>query len=117
MADIRIEEKDLVVVLSGLEKLEGVHGDLRVPLSSVREVEVVDRPLDWIHGFKLPGTQIPGMTAVGTWVSADGKTFAAEHHASRGIVVHLDGGSYQQLVIGSDDPDALAERVRTAMSR
>ncbi|HUY09808.1 MAG TPA: hypothetical protein VMW80_10250 [Candidatus Dormibacteraeota bacterium] len=115
MAEIQVEGDDLVLVLSRLEKVEGVHGDIRVPLSAVRDVEVVDRPLDLIQGLKMPGTGIPGMTAVGTWVSADGKTFAVEHHASRGIVVHLDGQSYQQLVVGSDDPEALAERVRTGM--
>jgi hypothetical protein len=105
----------LVLVLRGLEKVEGIHGDLHVPLSSVRDVEVVERSLDLIQGFKLPGTGIPGMTAVGIWVSPDGKTIAGEHPASRGTVVHLEGQSYQQLVVGSDNPEALAESVRTAM--
>lgn len=105
----------MVLVLSGLEKVEGVHGDIRIPLSAVRDVEVVDRPLDVIHGLKMPGTGIPGTTAVGTWISSDGQTFAAEHHASRGIVVHLEGQSYQQLIVGSDDPEALAERLQSAI--
>jgi hypothetical protein len=116
MADISFEGSDLVLELSKMEKVEAVHGDVRVPLSSVRDVEVVDRPLDYIHGLKMPGTGIPGRTAVGTWVSSDGSTFSVEHHASRGIVIHLDGQAYQQLVIGADDPEALAERVRTAVN-
>lgn len=115
MADIQFAGDDLVLVLSTLEKVEGVHGDIRVPLSSVRQVEVVDRPLDLIQGFKLPGAGILGRTAVGTWVSPDGKTFAVEHHASRGIVVKLEGQAYEQLVVGSENPEALAESVRTAM--
>jgi hypothetical protein len=115
MADIRADDGELVLVLTGLEKMEGVHGDIRVPLSAVRDVEVVDRPLDLIHGLKMPGTGISGRTAVGTWISSDGKTFAVEHHASRGVVVRLEGQTYQQLVIGSDDPEALAERLRSAM--
>lgn len=104
-----------MLVLSGLEKVEGVHGDIRLPLSAVHGVEVVDRPLDLIHGLKMPGTGIPGMTAVGTWISPDGKTFAAEHHANRGIVVHLEGQTYQQLIVGSDDPEAVAERLQSAI--
>lgn len=117
MADIRFEDSEMVAVLSRLEKLEEVHGDIRVPLSAVRDVEVVDRPLDLIHGLKGAGTGIPGTTKVGSWISSDGKTFAVEHHASRGLVIHLDDQSYQQLVIGSDDPEALAERVRSALPK
>lgn len=116
MADIRIEDGELVLLLSKLEMVEGVHSNIRVPLNAVRDVQVVDRPLDFVHGLKLPGTGIPGRTAVGTWVSPDGKTFAVEHHASRGIVVRLEGQSYQQLVVGADDPEALAETVRGAMN-
>ncbi|HVC39980.1 MAG TPA: hypothetical protein VNH20_08440 [Candidatus Dormibacteraeota bacterium] len=115
MADIRIDGDDLVLVLGRLEKVEGVHGDIRVPLTSVREVEVVDHPLEFIHGLKLAGAGIPGVTAMGTWVSSDGRTFAAEHHASRGIVVHLEGQTYAQLVVGSADPEALAARVQAAL--
>lgn len=115
VADIRIEGTDMVLAMSQLEKVEGVHGDIRVPLTAVRDVEVVDRPLDLIHGLKLPGTGVPGMTAVGTWVSPDGRTFAVEHHRSRGVVVHLEGQLYQQLIVGSDDPQGLAERLRSAV--
>lgn len=114
MADIRIDGSDLVVELSRLEKAEAVHGDVRVPLTSVRQVEVVDRPLDLIHGVKLPGTGIPGRTAVGTWVSPDGRTFAVEHHASRGVVVDLEGQTYQQLIVGCDQPEEVAEQLRSA---
>jgi hypothetical protein len=114
VADIRIDGSDLVVELGRLERAEALHGNLRVPLDSVRQVEVADRPLDLIHGLKLPGTGIPGSTAVGTWVSPDGRTFAVEHHASRGVVVHLEGQRYQQLIVGCDQPEEVAERVRSA---
>ncbi|MGA8208339.1 MAG: hypothetical protein WB801_08335 [Candidatus Dormiibacterota bacterium] len=114
MADIRIDGSDLVVELSRLEKVEAVHGDLRVPLTSVRQVEVVNSPLALIHGVKLPGTDIPGRTAVGTWVSPDGRIFAVEHHASRGVVLHLEGQTYQQLIVGCDQPEEVAEKVRSA---
>ena len=115
MAEIRIYGSDLVVELSHVEKVEAVHGPVRVPLSSVREVEVVDRPLELIQGIKLPGTGIPGRTAVGTWVSPDGRTFAVEHHASRGVVVHLEDQTYQELIVGCDQPEEVADRVRSAV--
>jgi hypothetical protein len=30
-------------------------------------------------------------------------------------VVHLEGQLYQQLIVGSDDPQGLAERLRSAV--
>jgi hypothetical protein len=113
LAEIQIEGDDFVVVLGRLEKLEAAHGDLRVPLSAVRDIEVVDRPLDVLQGLKLIGSGLPG-TAVGTWISPDGRTFAVEHHASRGLVIHLEGQSYKELIIGSDDPEALMDKLRRA---
>ncbi len=42
MAELRVEGDELVLALSALEKAESIHGDIRVPVSSVRDVEVVD---------------------------------------------------------------------------
>ncbi|HEY6538681.1 MAG TPA: hypothetical protein VI138_06550 [Candidatus Dormibacteraeota bacterium] len=114
MADIRIEQGRLIVALTTVEKLEAVHGDLRVPLSAVGELEVVDQPLALLHGFKLIGAGVPGSTAVGIWEGPEGRTFSVEHHASRGLVINLEGQAYRRLIIGSADPEGLAERVRSA---
>ncbi|MGH7691151.1 MAG: hypothetical protein ACRENY_08800 [Candidatus Dormibacteria bacterium] len=117
MADIRIDGDQFEVVMGGLEKLEAAHGNLHFPLSAVAAVEVVDQPLSRLQGYKLVGAGIPGSTAVGIWVGPSGRTFAVEHHASRGIVIQLSGQSYQELLIGSDDPEALAELIRGATGK
>ena len=114
MAAVRIEGDDVLLVLSGLEKVEGGHGDLRFPLASVRDVEVVDRPLDYLAGLKLIGMGLPG-TAVGTWVSGDGEIFAVEHHASRGLVIQLEGEKYRMLIVGAADPNAVAEEIKKSL--
>ena len=36
MAELQVQGGELVLHLSGAEKAEAVHGDLRVPLSAVR---------------------------------------------------------------------------------
>jgi hypothetical protein len=60
MAELQIEDSELALHLSTAEKVGAVHGDLRVPLSAVRRVEILadaHEPAD--HGIKL-GTRIPG---------------------------------------------------------
>ncbi len=60
MAQLRVEGDDLVLHLSVAEKAESLHGDLRVPLSAVQGVEVLDDahgPADMI-GLRV-GTRLP----------------------------------------------------------
>ncbi|NNN13528.1 MAG: hypothetical protein HKL81_07280 [Acidimicrobiaceae bacterium] len=112
MAELRIEGADLVLHLSRLEELEAVHGDLRVPLSSVRFVEVLEdahEPAD--QGFKV-GERLPGYSEVAS-VHTDGrKIFAAVHHDTpRGVRVVLESAPYDEWIVGSADPESLKARI------
>ena len=114
MAELRVEDGELVLHLSLGEKAGGVHGDLRAPLSAVRGVEVVDdahEPVD--HGIKI-GERIPGVVEVGTVLQGGGrKVFAAVHHKTpRGVRVLLEGTTYAEWIVGCEDPEAV---VRAAL--
>lgn len=111
MAELRVEGSDLVLHLTGAEKVEGVHGDLRVPLSQVRGVEILDdahAPVGIRAGIKI-GTRIPGVIEVGTVQGAHKRLFAAVHHGTpRGLRIRLDGSSYNEWIVGCADPEAVA---------
>lgn len=54
--------------LSGAEKAEAVRGDLRVPVSAIRGVEVLDHAHNWTGigaGFKV-GMRVLGVASVAT---------------------------------------------------
>jgi hypothetical protein len=108
MAELRVEDGDLVLHLSGVEKAEAVHGDLRVPMSAVRAVEVLDDahgPAD--TGLKV-GTRISGVVEVGTTRSVGRKIFAAVHHDTpRGVRVVLEGADQDEWIVGCADPEAV----------
>lgn len=109
MAEVSIEGDQVVLHLSPLEKLEGIHGDLRAPLASVRGVEVLDDAMGEVHGLRAPGTGVPGLVAVGTYLDQGTKTFAAVHHDTRrGVRVSLDGGGYDEWIVGCADPEGVA---------
>lgn len=113
MAELVVEGDELVVRLRPVEKLEGAHGELKVPLSSVTSVEVLDDAMGAVHGFKLIGARIPGSVAVGTFSSGDARIFAVVHHDTpRGVKVDLQGTHYDQLIVGCDDPEAVVARLR-----
>jgi hypothetical protein len=109
MAELQVQGGELVLHLSGAEKAEAVHGDLRVPLSAVRGVEIIQdahEPAD--HGFKV-GMRIPRVAEVAIVRAGGQKIFAAVHHDTpRGVRVLLQGTSYDERIVGCTDPEAVA---------
>ena len=107
MAEVTVEGDELVVRLSTVEKLEAVHGEVKVPLSSVTSVEVLDDAVHAVHGFRV-GTGVPGSVAVGTFTSRNDKIFAVVHHDTpRGVRIRLEGAQYDELIVGCDAPEAV----------
>jgi hypothetical protein len=95
-----------------VERIEAVHGEVRVPLRSVRTVEVLDDAVGAVHGFRV-GTGIPGSVAIGTFTSRDAKVFAVVHHDTpRGVRVNLEGAQFDEMIVGCDDPEAVAAALR-----
>ena len=117
MAELEIEGDELVLRLTTLESVEGVHGSLRVPLAAVSRVEILENahdPAD--RGLKI-GARIFGVLEVGTFLSSR-KAFAAVHHDTpRGVRVVLSkgargsGGSYDEWIVGCADPEAVVARL------
>lgn len=108
MAELVREEDTLVLRLSTIEKVEGVHGDIRVHVSSIESVTVLDDVIHAVHGLKMPGSRIPGVFAMGTFISREGTVFAIVHHQTkRGLKIALKGTTYDALIVGVDNPEEL----------
>jgi hypothetical protein len=115
MAELEVEDDQLTLRLSGVEKAEAVHGDLHVPLSAVRSVEVIDDAHEMTRvntGFKV-GMRIPGRATVAA-VRRDGpKMFVAVHHDTpRGVRVLLEGDSYDEWIVGAANPEAMIANLK-----
>jgi hypothetical protein len=117
MAELSRDGDELVLTLTKVEKAESLHGDIRVPLSSVRDVEVLEDVVHEVHGLKFPGTRWPGKFAIGRIVGpiqtkTFGKTFAVIHHATpRGLRVRLDDAAFDQLLVGCENPEAVKSQL------
>jgi hypothetical protein len=107
VAELQLEGGELVLHLSGWEKAETVHGDLRMPLSALRGVEVLDDARVW--GGSGAGYKI-GMPGHG------GKMFVAVHGGTpRGVRVHFEkGAQWDEWIVGCADPEAVAATLASA---
>ncbi len=112
MAELLVESDELVLHLSGTEKLEAVHGDLRAPRSAVRSVEILDdahEPVD--HGFKV-GERLPGYSEVAVVRTEGQKLFAVVHHDTpRGVRIDFEGTDYDAWIVGSTDPESVKQQI------
>jgi hypothetical protein len=115
MAELRIEDDQLILHLTAAEKVEGVHGDLHAPLSAVVAVEVLEdahEPVCIRSGIKI-GTRIPGFIEVGTIQGLTRRVFAAVHHDTpRGLRVTLEDCAFDEWIVGCVDPETAAARLR-----
>jgi hypothetical protein len=114
MAELQLEGGELVLHLSGAEKAEALHGDLRVPLSAIRGVEVIGDTHSWTGigaGFKV-GMRVPGVATVATVRGHGEKVFVAVHHDTpRGVRVRLEGAPWDEWIVGCADPETVAATV------
>ena len=112
VARLNVEGGQLVLDLTGLEKLEGFHDDIRVPVSCVREVRWTGDPWSELRGMRAPGTGLPGVVMVGTRRGGGYKDFAAVHRKGPAVVVELEGAEFDRLVVTEDDAAGAAPRLR-----
>ena len=108
MAQLVRDGENLIVRMNTKEKLESVHNDVVVAVSSVRGVDILEDVLHAVGGIKALGGRLPGVFAFGTFISHGEKVFAVVHHgAKRGVRLRLEGEHYGSLVIGCDDPEGV----------
>jgi hypothetical protein len=113
MADIAREGNEIVLKLSTGERILAMHRDVRVPLSAVKSVDVVDGPIRRIQGLKPRNMKVlggywPGGFAYGVFFdgSVRQRLFAAVNgRKPRGLEITLDGAKYTRLMVSLDDPD------------
>lgn len=106
MAQISVEGDHAVIRLAPLEKVGAVHGDVRVPLSAIRDVSVVTQPFSELRGRRALGTGVPRVVALGTWRRRGHKEFAAIYRRRPAVVVELDPeqSPFDRLIVSVSEP-------------
>jgi hypothetical protein len=118
MATLQVTPPTLAVRLTTAEKLAGLLRDVEVPLSAVREVEVVADPLAELRGLRgglrAPGLALPGVRKIGTWRRPGERTLVSVRHDQPAVRVRLDGERWTTLLVGADDAAVLAGSIAAA---
>jgi hypothetical protein len=116
MAELSVDGDQLVVRLTFGEKVWGLHGNMRLPLSAVTRVSVVDSVWIELRGWRMAGVALPGRVALGTRKHGTGYDFTAIHRQLPVIQVDFNGlPRYERLVVSvPEGADAATEADRIA---
>jgi hypothetical protein len=70
----------------------------------VVSAQVVPDGMDEVHGFRMPGTGLPGVLMAGTRRDKERVTFAVCHGRRPAVVLKLTGQRYDRIVVTVVNP-------------
>lgn len=107
VARICVDGGEAVVRLRTLEKVGALRGDVRVPLSAIRAVRTVSKPLGEVRGWRAPGTEVPFVVVLGTFRRRGSRQFFAIYRSRPAVVVELDRGQsgFDRLIVSVPEPE------------
>jgi hypothetical protein len=115
MARLTVDGDEVVVRLSGRERLLAHRGRVRVPLAQVRAASVEP---DWwrvLRGEPHPGHFLPDRFCVGAWEHPGGRDFVAVHAHGPVVLVELEPPApFARLAVSADDAEATVASIRRA---
>lgn len=117
MAELIVDDEELVVQLTLGEKIWGFHRDIRLRLSSIVSVAPDPKPWLGLRGWRMAGVSVAGRAVLGTRRHGDGYDFCILHRYRPAVQVDLASGRFSRLVISvpeGRDPEAEAARIAAA---
>jgi hypothetical protein len=118
MVNVSVDSTRAIFTVEGMHKLWAMRSQIEMPLAHITGVEVNhDRVSAWWHGFKVLGTDMPGLFAMGTFYYHGELVFWDVTDLRKTIIVSLEHERYKKLIIEVDDPAATAAILEAAISR
>jgi hypothetical protein len=121
MAQIHVQDGQLVVRMDGLSRLATLRDRIAVPLTHVVQAQVRPEPpqslLAHLRAMTSAGTHIPGLLKAGTFVAEDGLVFYALRDGRRAIEIVLRQERFRRLIVEApahEEPAACVQRIRAA---
>jgi hypothetical protein len=118
MVSVTVAGDRAVFEVEGWDKLWALRSRLEIPLTHITDATCdPDQVGRWWHGWKVMGTDMPGLFAMGTFYYHHELVFWDVRDPARTVIVSLDHERYKKLIIEVADPDAVVASLRHATIR
>jgi hypothetical protein len=107
MVDLSISEGKLLLHVHGADKLWAFKSSLEIPLQHVAAIRAdPEVARGWWHGWRMPGTNLPGVITAGTFYQDGKRVFWDVHDPEKTVVIDLHDERYNQFIVEVADPGA-----------
>jgi hypothetical protein len=115
VVDLSVADSKLVLHVEGMDQIFALKSTLQIPLEHIAGIRAdPEVARGWFHGFRMPGTQIPGVITAGTFYLHEQRVFWDVHHPENTVVIELQDERYNELIVEVADPQAAVDLVRGA---
>ena len=117
MVNVTVLGDTVVFEVEGLDRVFALRSRVEIPLTHITGAEFDPAQVGrWWHGWKLLGTDVPGLFAAGTFHYHGELVFWDVRDLAKTVIVSLDHERYRKLIIEVEDPDAVRTMLRAAKS-
>ena len=111
---LSLDDDQLNIKLSILEKLLSVRGSLKIPLDRIDRATTEAPRTTW-REIRAPGTFVPGLIKAGTYFTNRGKEFWYVTRLWSHLTIELKKGFYKRIVLSLRDNQQWAHKINTAV--
>ena len=105
MVEISTVEDRLLLHVCGADVLWAFKGSLEIPLAHIAGIRADSEVArGWWHGFRLIGTEIPGVLHAGTFYQHGKRIFWDVHKPENTVVIELHDERYAELIVEVANP-------------
>ena len=120
MATVNLTPGTVEIALAPWESILSLRGSLHVPLEHILSASVEPPPDRW-RGLwtKLVGASLPGVIALGTFITGDGLVFYDVRHGEKCLVLRLRDEWYKAVYVEvhpPPEPEQLAGQIQAAIA-
>ena len=114
LATVEAVGDSLVITPRGFNKFWAFKREIKVPLVNVKSVRVVEpRELPW--GWKVPGTDVPGLIRAGSYTRKGEWSFYLFRGGRPVVLIELDGNRFSRIGVETADPNGVATNLNKSL--
>jgi hypothetical protein len=118
MVNVTVLGDRAVFEVQGLDQLWALRSRVEIPLTHITGAEFNPTQVgQWWHGWKLLGTDVPGLFAAGTFYYHGELVFWDVRDPNSAVTISLNHERYKKLIVEVEDPADVVRRIRAALSR
>lgn len=112
MVLVTSKDNTFIFEIKGWHKIWALKSKIIVPKEKILEAYQNNEEFTFWKGFRMPGTEIPGLIAAGTFYKK-GRNFWDVMNKKNAIIVALENHYYKKLIIEVENPEAVLNQLNS----